>query len=340
MELTLEILRLIASPYSKTTEPSITSMQAYVQYRYSKKNRMPLLYLDALNRKSNLHTLEPIYKQEQLRYLKTLTAITRVSLLLAKLDIKHAIFKTVRPYRSTTVDIDIIIFGGKDEQKLSLKTMIEAGYELVTCGPMSATLWDKELNIGIDLYEQVAVSSIIYIDKTKLAKYIRSMKLLDKEQIENLSPEADLACIIAHSIIKEQMYTLSEYYTFIHYLKQMNIDNFLQIVRQNNITSATRTHASITALLHKVAHKTIPEELQQIMERLGEENFETTRLIQKDFETPHKYHPITVAKSLLEIAKGNKTRNSMVTQIYQMLNPRFTKKFLKDIIQHVKRETY
>jgi hypothetical protein len=76
------------------------------------------------------------------------------------------------------------------------------------------------------------------------------------------------------------------------------------------------------------------------MERLGEENFETTRLIQKDFETPHKYHPITVAKSLLEIAKGNKTRNSMATQIYQMLNPRFTKKFLKDIIQHVKRETY
>jgi hypothetical protein len=136
------------------------------------------------------------------------------------------------------------------------------------------------------------------------------------------------------------MYTLSEYYTFIHYLREMDINDFLRIVKQNNIRSAARTHASMTASLHEIAHKTIPEELKRIVENLGEDCLETTRLIRNDFETPHKYHSITVAKSLLEIAKGRKSRNSMVIQIYRMLNPRFTKKFLKELFQHMERETY
>ena len=336
---TLALLRLINTPFVKETEASDESILQDL-YKYALKNRMPQLYLDALKKKQRLFTLESAYEETHGKYLKAMKGIAKASQLLQEDGIPHATFKTVRPYESTTVDVDVIIFGDRKNYIRSIQAMLKAGYGFVCFGPWSTTLWDKEANIGIDLYEQVAVSFIVYMDKQTLGNYLTTKKLLNNGYARALKPEADLACIVAHSLIKEQMYTLSEYYTFIYYLKQMNIDNFLQIVRQNNITSATRTHASITALLHKVAHKTIPEELQQIMERLGEENFETTRLIQKDFETPHKYHPITVAKSLLEIAKGNKTRNSMVTQIYQMLNPRFTKKFLKDIIQHVKRETY
>ncbi|MCJ7431292.1 hypothetical protein MUO83_08805 [Candidatus Bathyarchaeota archaeon] len=338
MNLTVELLRVLGSPFEPTTFS--TDQDKLVELsRISAGNRMLFFYLHKIGPK-NLGELVGLYKNEQTSYIRTNDAIARASKILTDANIEHAFFKTIRPYTSTTVDLDILIFGGDGDHIKSVKVMKNAGYKLVTHGPRSTTLLDKEANVGIDLYSEVAVSFITYMDKTTLSPCVATTKLPNGEHVKILQPEADLSCIIAHSIIKEQMYTLSEYYTFIHYLKQMNINNFLQIVKQNNITSAARTHASITALLHKAAYRTMPEELQRIVESLGEENLETTRLIRNDFETPHKYHPITVAKSLLEITKGRKSRNSMVMQIYHMLNPNFTKKFLKDLLQHIKRETY
>jgi len=287
----------------------------------------------------NLEDFSALYQEENLRYLKTDDAIARASRVLTDAHINHAVFKTIRPYKSTTVDIDILVFEDTNYPK-SLKTMQKAGYRLVVYGPRSTTLWDREAKIGIDLYEQVAVSFITYIDKQKLVAYTTTTKLPNGEYVKTLKPEADLACIIAHSVIKEQMYTLSEYYTFIHYLKQMSANNFLEIVKQNNLTSAARAHAAITGLLHKVAHETIPNKLQQIFGSLGEENFEATRLNKNHFETPHKYHPITIAKSLLEITKGKETRKSIATQLFRMFNWNFSKDLLTKFVDHVFRETY
>ncbi|MHA1832380.1 MAG: hypothetical protein ACTSV7_00175, partial [Candidatus Baldrarchaeia archaeon] len=160
------------------------------------------------------------------------------------------------------------------------------------------------------------------------------------KQVRTLKPEADLACIIAHSLIKEQMYLLSEYYTFIYYLEQIDIKHFLEIVKQNNITFAVKTHTLITALFHKVVHKTVPKKLQRLLNALGEESFETNRLIKKGLETPFKYHPITIVKSLLEISKENEIRKSIGSQLIHMLNPNVSREFLEKVINHIKRETY
>jgi len=301
---------------------------------------MPLLYLEALKRNHLTTVLGSTYDEEYTKYLKTLSAISRVSSLLDEKNIKHAIFKTIRPYESTTVDIDILIFEDKNVHAKSVETMLKGGYKLVAFGPRSTTFQDQEASIGIDLYEQVAVSFMTYIRKEKMIDLVETIRLPNGEYVKTLKPEADLACIIAHSVIKEQMYTLSEYYTFIYYLEQMHLDNFIRIVKQNNITSATRTHATITKLLHKAAHKTIPNELQRITNSLGEENLEPTRLIKNNFETPFKYHPITITRALLEIAKGKTSRDSMAIQIFKMSNPNFTKKFLKDLMKHITRKTY
>lgn len=338
MNLTLELLRVLGSP-SESTTFSMSRDKLVELSRISATNRMLFFYLHSLGTK-NLGKLDSLHENEHANYMRTNDAIARASQILTNANIEHAFFKTIRPYISTTVDLDILIFGGDSEHIESVKIMENAGYELVIRGPRSTTLRDREANIGVDLYSEVAVSFIVYMDKRTLYPCVTTTKLPNGEHVEILEPEADLSCIIAHSVIKEQMYTLSEYYTFIHYLKQMNINNFLQIIKQNNIASAARTHASITALLHNAAYGTIPEELQRIVESLGEENLETTRLIRNDFETPHKYHSITVAKSLLEIAKGRKSRNSMVMQIYSMLNPDFSRKFLKALMEHVSRETY
>jgi hypothetical protein len=338
MSLTIELLRSLSSPSENISIP--LSQDKLVELsKVANKNRMFFFFLYKIGFEK-LERIRSAYKEEQASYTKTNTAIARVSQILMNANIKHAFFKTIRPYISTTVDLDIIIFGGSQDHIDSVEIMKNAGYQLIINGPRSTTLLDEETKIGIDIYSEIAVSFITYMDKTALYSHVTTAKLPNGEYVKILDPEADLLCIIAHSIIKEQMYTLSEYYTFINHLKNMDIDNFVRLIRQTNLTVPARTHASITALLHQTAHGIIPIKLKQMLDALGSNNFENRRLIQNNFETPHKYHPITVSRSLLEIAKGKKSRNSFATQIYQMLNPNFSRKFLKAFMEHITRRTY
>jgi len=301
---------------------------------------MSFFCLEKIGQNGKLNDLYDLYTKEKTKCFKTLDSIARVSKLLANSNIDHAVYKTLRPYESTTVDIDILVFGDRGSFKKAVRTMLEAGYELVVRGPRSTTLRDTELDMGIDLYEQIAVSYVTYMDKRRLVDYLTITKLPNGSQVKTLKAEADLACIIAHSVIKEHMYTLSEYYTFIYYVKQLDVERFLRIATRNNLTSAVRTHASITAMLHMAAHRTTPNKLQQILDRFGQDYLETARLIENDLHTPHKYHPITIVESIVEILKAKETRNSISEQLVHMLDPKISRDFLKRLIDHIFRETY
>lgn len=340
MNSTLQLLKLLSTADKTTVPRGLSETESLYLHKCSIKNRMSFLYLEALRRSNSLTVLESIYKEEKKKYTRTFAAISRVSKLLMERNIEHVVFKTIRPYVSTTVDIDTLILGGREEYMESIKTMKEAGYRLIVRGPRSTTLWDNRVNIGVDLYEQVAVSFITYIDKQELTKYATITTQQNGEHIRVLKPEADLTCIIAHSLIKEQMYTLSEYYSFINYLEQLDTDEFVDIANRTNLTSAIRTHAAITALLHSAAHGTIPSKLEQILDYLGDNKLEGKILMKRKFETPHKYHPTTVTKSLLEIAKGKKVRRSMAIQALHMLDPQFAKKFASVLVEHTIRKTY
>jgi len=340
MNLTLELLRIIGSPFTPLAESlSLDQKNLLELYKHSLKNRLSLLFLEAIKKGGKLDNSSPHYEKEYMKYLKTLNAITRVSQLLTNGKIQHSIYKTIRPYKFTTVDIDILIFQSRNNFKKAIKILQDAGYKLKGQGPQSTTLQDPKINIRVDLYREVAVSHIIYLDKQKLSKYTIT-KLSNGKYIKTLTPEADLATIVAHSVIKEHMYVLSEYYTFLYYLPQINVQNFIKIVRENNITSAARTHAAITAALHKAAHGIIPNELKEILNQLGNNTVETTLLIKRNFKMPHKYHKLTIVQSLIEIAKGEKSRRSMATQLLQMLNPKFTSIVIKGFVNYMTRETY
>jgi len=308
-------------------------------YDYSQKNRILFHFLETLKKK-NAKIFLSTHQEENVRYSKTSDAIARTSRFLREAYVDHVFFKTIRPYKSTTVDLDILILGGKKSYEDSVKAMKKAGYKLVVQGPMSTTFWDSEADIGIDLYTEIAASFVIYMDKQKLLKHITNTKLPNGEYVRTFRPEVDLACIIAHSIIKEQMYLLSEYYTFIHYLEKISLEDFLRVVRQNNITSATRAHASITLLLHIYAHNSVPDKLERIVSHLGRDSFETARLVQNRFKTPHKYHPVTFIRSFLEITKGKKAKKSIANQICHFFDLDFSRDLLKRTIDHIVRGTY
>jgi len=307
--------------------------------QYALKNRMLFFYLDRVVNE-NLAMITFLYRMEYPRYERTHDAISETSRILTSAKIKHAVMKTIRPYKSTTVDIDILIFGSESEYEKSILRLLNAGYLMLGQGPQSATLQHPTVDIKVDIYNEVAVSHIIYMDKQKLAAFHATKELPNGNSVEMLTPEADLAIVIAHSIIKEQTYTLAEFYTFVNYLEQIDLGEFIKLVRESNITVPTQSHATITALLHKEAFGMIPTPLQTILRDLQRTSLEEMRVANNNLKMPHKYHPLTVARSLLEISREEKSRRSMAFQLRRMLRPSFAKQFTKLLLDHLTRETY
>jgi len=334
------VLRVIGSPFTNSNF-KLDTKDFLSLYRYAAKNRMSLLYLEALRRYGRLDSLEEEYSKLSNRYVEIVEAISRVTRVLQKAGVDYALFKTIRPYHEVTVDIDVLIFG--TERREVIRPMNYAGYIFLNSGPISATFRDIEAGISVDIYEEVGASRIIYLDKDKLRRFIINRKLSNGEVVRSLDLSADLLAVIAHSIVKEHMYVLSEYYTTLNYLADANsgaLSSFLSLVNECRMHSAVKTHLGTTALLHYGAHAFIPICLMKLLDELGLNNLELSRVKQMGFHMPHKYHPLTITKALIEKLGESKAKRSFALQASSMLNPKFASSVVRETLRRISRETY
>ena len=214
MNPTISLLRTVGSPFAPETELPNDARDPMEHYHCARKNRMPLLYLTSLKKWERLGSLQIVYEELYERSLEAYDAVARASRTLNEAHVPYALFKTIRPYQETTVDLDVLILRSPMEYEKSVKAMIGAGYRKLGSGPNSTTVRDPYVDISVDLYREVAVSQIIYLDKGKIGPHITERNMLSRgEAVRTLSPQADLIALIAHSVIKEHMYTLSEYYS-------------------------------------------------------------------------------------------------------------------------------
>lgn len=338
--LTLKLLRLVGSP-SFGQNGEFGNQNVIELHKYAAKNRMSLLCLEALRRLDRLDGLREDYDVLRARYAEAQDAIRRASDLLNKAGTRYAFFKSIRPYKEVTVDIDILIFGSAyEEAKRTLRT---AGYFLLGSGPLSTTFRDNRVKINLDVYNEVGVSSVIYLDKDVLAKSVGKTKLPNGAAVSSLTPDADLLALIAHSVIKEQMYVLSEYYTTLYYLadmKEEGLNSFLSLTDKCKMRSAVKTHLGITALLHLKAHNFVPFSLMRLIKKLDMDSLELMRVRKMGFQMPLKYHPITLLRALMEKSGEEKARRSFALQTLNMIDPGSASLVIKRVLQHVSRETY
>jgi hypothetical protein len=161
--------------------------------------------------------------------------------------------------------------------------------------------------------------------------------------IKSLPPAPDLLAIVAHSVIKEQMYILGEYYSTLYYLEEMTdkeITAFLELSERLGLNTAVKTHIGITHMIHKRVHGQVPIPIKRIISKLGFDEFEIQRIKKSGYKMPHKIHPITLMKALREQMNQQKTRRSVAKQMMNMMKPSFTVKFIPKALSHVIRETY
>lgn len=343
MNLTLKLLKAIGSPFVHEEYPEpLREEEISALYLHAIKNRMPLLYMDILDKQNRISDLKHTYRKQYSRYLKIFDTMARVSDFLSSLDVEHAIFKSIRPYPDASVDIDTLIFGSEKYEKV-IRSFPKAGWSLLGYGPQSTTFFDAEAEVGIDLYREIAVSWFMYLDKEKLKGYIARRVLPNKKSVCTFQVEADFVAIIAHSVIKEQIFTLAEYYTFLIYLQRMKmreIERFKSLIEINNLVALAKSFVTLTAVLHNEAFGFVPEKLAVLFSELGSDGLEEKRLAQNGFQMPHKYHFLTLFKSAMDKIKEEKTRKSIALQGFKMMNPHFTKTVVSGLVDHMIRETY
>jgi hypothetical protein len=337
------LLKFIGSPFAPKEYPEeFQAEEASALYFHAIKNRIPLLCLDTLEKMRKSSRLERTYRKEYSRYLEIFDTMAKVSAFLDSLNVEHAIFKSIRPYPDASVDIDTLIFDSEKYEKV-VKSFSNTGCKLLGYGPQSTTFFDPRAKVGIDLYREIAVSWVVYLDKRKLQRYISRIQLPNKTYVSTLILQADLTAIIAHSVIKEQIYTLAEFYTFLTFLKKMKIkevEDLAELIKMNNLIAAAKSFVSTTLVLHKESFGFVPAKLEILLSRLGRDGLEEKRLEQNGFQMPHKYHVLTLVKSVMDKFKEKKTRKSMALQAFKMMDPHFTKSIVSGFIDHIIRETY
>jgi len=361
MHKSMKLLRTIGSPFTPEQKQALPENRSEAQelYVYATKNKIGLLYLEALKNQEKLKEFGLVseYQEERKKHNEQVTTAVRVSKLFNSANINYVVFKSIMPYPAVPNDVDIVHLGSDAEYKKTVEIMLQSGYEeffgeFRDRSPSQLMFHDsrdgphlglsKKDIYDIDLYREIKASYIIYLDREKFVKYVTEMNVLDV-QIKVLEPEAELVALIIHSIIPEQLCTFSVYYSTLYYLAKMNsknIDRFVYIAKENNVTFPVRTHCSLIAELHKAVHGFVPKALEAILAKLGDETKEIKNLINADFEMPYKYSWSTVIRTLFEKGKEGEFRRSVVKQMIHMLSPTFAKSVIQTIIMYRKRKTY
>jgi len=355
MNLTVKLLRTIGSPFALGQELPRNYDEALELYTCATKNKIGLLYLGALKDQEKLESsLKSKYREDCRKRDEQMITLNRISKLFNSSNINYVIFKSIMPFLAVPNDVDILHMGSDDEYKKAAEIMLQSGYIEVEAPADSSQRMFHDTRVcehvdphkkdvyDVDLYQKVVASYIVYLDKRKFKRHVIEINM-SRNKIKVLRPEAELVALIVHSIIPEQICTLFAYYATLYHLAKMNreeINGFINLAKENNVTFPVRAHFSLVAELHQVAYGFVPEKVEEVLASLGDETNERKNLLRNDFKMPHKYCWLAIIRTLLEKAKEEKFRRSVTQQIVSMLKPKLAKWVISNVIWRRKRETY
>ncbi len=350
------LMLLLGSPLhiSEGVFEEFSSRRKRELFNLAEKNKIGLFLLERLNEIDDVLPLEGEYREANDRYLETLKTAERISKVLNEHTDDFALFKFFKPYPHTPSDVDVLFFCDEGEYIELIDILLNEGYYKTNECPSQTVIYDKRGGmenitlrgkIGgryyIDLYREVSASHFIYMDSSTLEPY-KSNVTRDGRNFRTLSPEADMAVVLTHSIIPEQMFTLGDYYTCLYYADMMDRDRLeyvSYIFEKNNIRRAGFASLYLIADLHEKVHGFVPDKIEFLIDSMGgnlkRECFNDT------FSLPHKYGIATLVKVLLERITN---KNGLASMIAQLINsaykPNLAKWAIYNLIFRRKRETY
>jgi len=332
----LVLLRAIGSPQASNKLQAGERLEnSYVPrlYAMAEANKIPLTYLNTVSPEERQNLAEYNYHYTRLRRLLEMT--NEVSELFNEGDVNYVVFKTLRPYPEDVSDIDVLNLGSRRDYEKMVEILRRAGYIFMERGAYCTTFQDYKTRfkteLMIDVYDEVSVGYLVYLDKRKLSRHVSEIELPTGQIVRVFSPEVELLATIAHSAIKENQYILAEYFATLHYLAlmdQSSIEELIDLVRRNKLVNAFRWHLTITSILHKFAFGFIPEKLSNILFRLGGPWIRTYKQVFELSYPPYKCGPMTLISIFKEKLRDNIFKRSLCTQMLTPPTKAFTTRLL------------
>jgi hypothetical protein len=250
--------------------------------------------------------------------------------------VEWAIFKTVRPFPFTPSDVDVVVLTDDGARPLA-SGLLARGYSPSGGAPYTITLCDPQNDVGIDLYQEIASSRFIYLDRATLRPY-RTWQVQGGVAVPVLRPVAELVAILAHAVYKEQLFTLADYLTLCSYgqtFGQADWDELLNLARANGVRHAVVWCLRVAKGIAHVMGDVLawPEALDRAV---------GIALIPR--KVPYRLlNPGMLAAAMAErVAVSRLARRSIARLVAQVLNPLspHTRSFYRQVWKRAKGETY
>lgn len=296
-------------------------------------NKVPLLYLESL-RKSRRHlSLEAPLSHCRDKHKKTLDLTALISSLLEELGIRYTIFKTLKPFPYTPADIDVLLWSSRDLAKAS-QILEKRGLKPLDKDLYGLTMFSVDHDINVDLTTEVAVSGLIYLDKNLLFNHVRQVEV-EGFEVQTLEPHADLVTTAAHSMYKEQMFMLSDYYTFA--LSSQYYQEALDLAENAHAKFALEAALKLTYDITINAFGPDNNLIQRLENSIQIVNVNRMIQTRKCFDLPMKYPPSIVLRGLSKkLLEDPVSRNSLPTALKSTIQP----KSINKLLNHIKRKGY
>jgi len=346
---TLQIIRIIGSPFIEYNPPNLVNEKNEIKHllQIADMNKVRLLYIEsAIKLLQEYSQLQFIHSSCRQKYKKLLSSIVDIAKILNNSGIQYAVFKTLKPFPSIHSDVDLLAFEEKGVNKAHHLLKMR-GYKILKVGPNSITLKNPKLGFKIDLHKEIAVSHFVYMDKHELKNYLK-IKNIHGFPVVVFSEEVDLLITMNHSMYKEQMYTLADFFSILYTLPCITGKqhaNFIELTKSQKSKLATLSTLALTSMLHKMVFNYTPSELTQLYMRLAPTNYhfainyELKKLIDTK-DLPHKFTPIMVAAAILAKLQHPRTRCNLPRQLKAFLRPSFSRDFSAQILTHITHDTY
>jgi hypothetical protein len=337
LNLTLDLLKIIGSPFhdKKSYKSSIDIQHLSSLYELSFENRIELLFLHALRDNNLLEEFEDKLIEMEKRCITTRRIAAQTSHILSEAGIKHAVFKSIKPYPATPNDTDVVCFGKEREYQKGLKALTDSSYVIQAYAPMQTLLYHPwgEGKVGpgkkggtyyVDFYRGVAVDHYEYVNKSALAEYCIE-RVVDGEKTVLLAAEPELSIVMFHNVFPEKTFQLEHFYLCLYGMANPDFDlaAFIAFTEQNAMVMAVRSNLTIIELLHEKVFGTVPDAIRELMKRWGREQSVIELLKEYDYRITFIFPASLFWKVFLHKQKDPFSRRSLAHQCFHMLNPIF-----------------
>ncbi len=350
---TIRLMQVIGQPHTR-----VSASERFADYLLDERallnllplairNKVPLLFLEKaeMSCKNSRH-LTHMYQTYLEKWKLTLELMKDISRTLAEYDADYAIFKTIEPFPFVKSDIDILFFAHEDFVK-SCHTLQRRNFKFLGSGPYSITLHSVKHETNIDLQLEISVSRLVYLDKSILQKHVTEINI-DGYAIPVLEPPASLITIISHSFYKEQILTLSNYYTAVMEILAMNKlqrRTICILSEKLDVDLSTKLILEFVQALTVTAFKKHIQPVAEITQSISINGMEATARqishggFDKCKELPYKYQPISIALAFAsKLLKDPLMRQTMSSQLLNSISE--APDLILSILRHLKRETY